>query len=562
MPATFAMLLRHRAIVAVLALYAASAIVVPTMTPVAISDDWVYTRSVEILVRQHELRVLDLSVVTLVFQVAWGGLFATVFGMSFGALRISTVVLTAIGGLAFYGLCLELGVDRLRSAFGTAAYLFNPLAFVLGFTFMSDPHFAALLVIATFFYARGLRPGRTGNRAVIAGSAVSAAAFLVRQQGALIPFAVVVFLLFSRRVRPDRAGLVALARAVAIPVAVVGVYYGWLTFVSGVPSIQTQFLENIEQAGVGGSWELLRRMTYIEMMYVGLCVVPVVAAALGGGWRPFRPGSRHGWVLVAAWAIPLAIGLVAFTADGRRMPYIPQFVHLQGLGPGDLRGGRPWPVDPAVADWLTYTCAVASIAFAAMLARRIATLRTDHTAALTVMIGFGQVIGIMPPSYHFRNWIISVDRYLLPLLPFALALGLWALRGARLSLPVGWLVVAAIGLVSVAGTRDMLVFQQAVWDMARTANALGVKDTRLDAGAAWDGYHLYEYSRAHGIPTQTKGGPWWTDLFGPATDSSYVVATSPQQVYDVVLRTEYSSWIQRESVYVYLLRRQGVAGPP
>jgi hypothetical protein len=30
------------------------------------------------------------------------------------------------------------------------------------------------------------------------------------------------------------------------------------------------------------------------------------------------------------------------------------------------------------------------------------------------MIGIWQVIGVLPPSFHFRNWIISVDRYLLP----------------------------------------------------------------------------------------------------------------------------------------------------
>ena len=49
--------------------------------PVAIGDDWVYARSVEILIRQHELRILDLSVVTLVFQVVWGAFFATIFGV-------------------------------------------------------------------------------------------------------------------------------------------------------------------------------------------------------------------------------------------------------------------------------------------------------------------------------------------------------------------------------------------------------------------------------------------------------------------------------------------------
>ena len=562
LPALSAVLRRHMALAVVLVLYAAAAAVVPTMTPVAVSDDWVYTRSVEILVRQGELRIIDLSVVTLLFQIVWGSLFATLFGMSFGALRISTVVLTALGGAAFYGLCLELGIDRARSAFGTAVYLFNPLAFVLGFTFMSDPHFAALLTIATFLYARGARLGIEGKGALVAGSAAAAAAFLVRQQGALIPLAVFVALLLSRRIRPDRAGLATLLRIAAIPAVATVAYYCWLFFVTGVPRAQTSFMNEVTGAGIGGTWELLRRMTYIELMYMGFFVAPVAVAALCGGWRAFRPGSRFGWELLTAWGIALALGLAAFGAEGRRMPYIPQFVGLWGYGPTDLRGGLPRLVDWAVAGWITAACALASLGLAGMLARRIASVRGDVAAAVVVTIGLGQVAGIMPPSYHFRTWIISVDRYLLPLVPFAIALALWGLNGARLRLPAGWVAVAALGVLSVAGTRDMLTMQGAVWDLARATNAAGVADTRLDAGAAWDGYRLYEYSRLNMIPTQTVGGPWWTDLFGPATDSSYVIATRPEPGYDVIGQWEYSSWLRREPVYLYVLRKQGVPGPP
>src|SRR4051794_925921 len=86
-------MLRHRAVVTVLLLYALCALIVPTMTPVPVSDDWVYARSVEILVREHRLEIIDLSVVTLIFQIVWGGFFALLFGPTFGALRLSTLTL-------------------------------------------------------------------------------------------------------------------------------------------------------------------------------------------------------------------------------------------------------------------------------------------------------------------------------------------------------------------------------------------------------------------------------------------------------------------------------------
>jgi hypothetical protein len=91
---------------------------------------------------------------------------------------------------------------------------------------------------------------------------------------------------------------------------------------------------------------------------------------------------------------------------------------------------------------------------------------------------------------------------------------------------------------------------------------MGIVNTRLDAGAAWDGVHLYEYSRDNAIPVQTPYGAWWLHVFAPATDSSYVVAGAPLEGYVVVRQDEYSSWLQPKPVYLYLLRRGDVPGPP
>ena len=100
-----------------------------------------------------------------------------------------------------------------------ATFLFNPLVFVLAFTFMTDAHFAALLVIATWLYARALGPEGIDGRLLVAGSGVAALAFLTRQQGALIVPAVLTFLLLTRRlhVRPGklRASDAACCAAVA-----------------------------------------------------------------------------------------------------------------------------------------------------------------------------------------------------------------------------------------------------------------------------------------------------------------------------------------------------------
>src|SRR4028118_2271501 len=113
----------------------------------------------------------------------------------------------------------------------------------------------------------------------------------------------------------------------------------------------------------------------------------------------------------------------------------------------------------------------------------------DHSrasAGIVLMVGLGQIAGVLPPSFHFRDWIISVDRYLLPLVTLSLCLGFWALRGMRPSYGASWVMVGLAALVSSAGRRDALELQKTTWEVARIALDSGVPLTALYAGAAWD----------------------------------------------------------------------------
>jgi hypothetical protein len=562
---------RHWAALGVLLLFVLSACVVPTLTPAPVSDDWVYIRSVEILVREGRFAIIDLSVVTLIFQVFWGALFALPFGPSFGALRVSSLALTLLGGVACYGLGRELRLGRAASALAMAAFLFHPLAFVLSFSFMTDPQFVALLLIATYGYVRGLRPGPLGARALLLGSVAASLAFLIRQQGALIPLAVVVYLALCRRPRSLREAFAALVRVVALPALTAILYFLWLKYINGIPFRQGDFVQSVRDAGWSGTRDLVWQLLVIAALYLGFFALPLALAALPRLPRLVDVGAPRGWVLFCVWVALVMAGVGAFAAQGRLMPYVPQFVNLYGLGPNDLQGARPALLGGAFAWGFTIACAVGTLLLGLALSRRFA-LRgatPDRArAGLLLSIGLWQALGILPASYSFRTWDGSLDRYLLPLLPFGILLGFWALRGLRPLLPLGWVVVVAFALFAIIGTRDFLVFQQATWDLAARANALGIPNTRLDAGTSWDGYHLYEYSQANRIAPRTPDGPWWpgrpwwTGLFAPATDSSYVVASDPLPDFAIVEEVTYSSWLQRRALPLYLLRRPDVDGPP
>ena len=592
-PAALAASLRGRLpLLGVGVLYLLALLIIPVMTPVAIGDDWVYARSVEILINEGRVRILDLSVVTLVWQVLWGGLFAAILGPTFGAMRLSTVVITGIAGIACYGACRQIGANRGRAALGAALYLFNPLLFSISYSFMSDAHFVGLLTISTFFYLRGLRPDHPSIPFTLLGAFVAGLAFLERQQGALIPLAVVTYLLLSGRMRLSRAGLDLFAQVVAVPAAMTILYYLWFRFIHGIPKAQGDFLQKVIDTGVGGALLLAGRLAVIEVAYIGLFLLPLtlaVSLALPHLLRAMRP---LGWAAFALWTAFIVGSGIVFWQSGRRMPYIPHYLAPYGLGSYDLRGGRPWLIEQRGMDIATIVTALGALLVGLLLCVGLSTLwrrralpvqnaieqRSDNEAitaragaGLTLALAFWQIIGVLPQSFTFQNWTFrgynapSLDRYLLPLLPLAVILLLWAIREVRVILPAAWILALGMAIFSIVGTRDFLVFHTAVWDLARQLNREGVPNTMIDAGAGWDGYQLYDYSVANNITTSVAA-PWWIGLFAPADTADYIIAGAPRDDfsdrYKPIARVEYSAWLNPAPTYLYILRRDDVPGPP
>jgi 4-amino-4-deoxy-L-arabinose transferase-like glycosyltransferase len=549
----------------VLAVFLGTALVVPILTPVATTDDWGYSRSVEILLDEGRLTVLPAVAATAVFQIGWGAAFATIFGMSLGIMRVSTLVMVTLGGIALYCLLRELGVGRNRCALGTAAYLFNPLTFVLSYTYMTDPFLTSLIIGSTYFSVRGLRRASPGWRSLVAGSLLAGCAFLTRQQGILVPVAIGMVLLVTRRLRFDRATVKLLLAVAGVPAIMLIGYYLWLYFFNDVPTVQESFTQEMRRAGLDGTWRLGRNLLFIVAMYFGFFVFPLTAAALIG-WLPrLRQGGRRGLPVLIPWlAIPwlagLVFGLVAYAYEGKRWPYIPQFVNAAGLGPSDVVGSRTRLFEGAVFGWLTLACAVSAMIVALAVSRGVGLPANEERAAAGIVtaIALWQFIGALPPSFHYLRRGYSLDRYLLPLLPLIICLVLWATRDLRLVTAVGWAIVAGLVAYNVAATRDYLAFLDAVWTAADEVVATGTPATSVDAGAAWDGYHLYTYGLDNNITrARTRNGPWWMTFYALASDSTYVVASAPRDGYEIMWTRTYDQWLVDGDAKLYVLRREG-----
>lgn len=563
----------HWQFLAVLGAFIASTFIVPTLAPVAISDDWVYIRSVEILLNEGHFEILTIASSNLLFQVVWGALFALVFGPELGVFRLSLVVLWFLSAFAFYGLLLELTHDRARSALGTAIYLFNPLAYSLAFTFMTDAPFLSMLTISLYCYVRGVGTG-TSARWTFAGSVAAAGAVLVRQPGALIPFVVVVSLLATGDIRPNLRGLRTTLEVAAFPALVYIAFYIWLRFVHGEPEVHQQMRVQI----LLGGWSEVRlhaaRLFVVEAIYLGLFLLPLAGGVLLS-LRAITGGlSTRGWVWFSAWQTFVIAGFTGFWVIGARMPLIPHFLSPAGIGPNDLMKARSAIWGSTTRDVLTIVCTLAALIIGLVVARGLVGWRArpaDERRAAALLLGLLVVnsIGALIVSSQFRHWTIegqpapSLDRYLLPVLPVAIGLVLWALRDVRFSFHIGWTVTLFMMLFSIAGTRDNIAYHQAQWELARDAKAAGISELELDAGASWDGYYLGETSLEK-LGYVGRPGYWWLSLYAPIIDPRYAIATEPvpPRYTDAVIEKRYDLWLDHKPARLLLLRRDDVAGPP
>jgi hypothetical protein len=484
------------------------------------------------------------------------------FGLTFGVTRVSTVVLVLVSSVAFYGLCLALGVTRRWATLGTGIYLFNPVGYALTFSYMTDAHLMALAVCAMYGYVRGL--SAKSPAWIVGGSVLAALAILSRPQGAAVPAVVFIWLVAVRRIRLGRPGLVLAAQVLAAPLAAALGYFAWIAAVGG-PATQSAFVTAMRKAGIAGNIELADHTLYTSLMYLGLFALPFTIAAA----RRLRPPlqiTARGWVVVGVWAAVLVRGAVRASHFGWLMPYSGGWFNNTGLGSihDTVVGGRPILAGRSVFVLLTVVCFASSLLLAMLLVRPSATVsptasRLPLLVALTAVV---MAVGMLPASSFFGGMI---DRYFLAVLPFALVFIMSRIREG--SLAVGWLIVAGFAIFSVAGTRDALVLEQQIWMVADRAVASGVPPDRLDGGASWDGWQHWGNDQASpghwlatGAPPPTTG-PWWVRLFAPVIRADYVVATAPQPGYHIVEDVAYSSWLQRGPTHVFLLRRDDDGGP-
>jgi hypothetical protein len=361
-------------------------------------------------------------------------------------------------------------------------------------------------------------------------------------------------MLLARRIRVERGSLIRVLEVIAIPAVVVVGHLAWLRLFNGVPKDQAGFTEQLLDLGARDGGLLVGRLAFVELMYAGLFVLPVAIGALRALPTAVKDMSRRAWIPVAGIGAVLLVGFGFFQGSSRRMPYVPSWFTPSGLGADGILGNRSPILQPWVQDLLTWVVFVATIVSVLVVGRALCDRsqpKRPEALLLVVIIG-AMALGALAPSAVFFD-AISLDRYLLPMAPFAIALGVWAcqrLRVWRVALILSTVLMAAF---SVVATRDGLEFHSALWALDRSANARGVANDQLDGGAGWTRYHLA--GRGERVaPYPGVFAPWWVAA-DDRTSAEYVVSSERLPGYAVVSVLPYSQWLQTGRSLLYLQRK-------
>ena len=508
-----------------------------------LEDEWAYTRSLYFLAEEGRLRILDYNPMSLVGHLAWGTLFTSVFGLGFTQAKLSTVVLLFVECLALMALLRRVGAAETTALLATLAMLFSPVHFFQSFFFATDVPTLAWSTLALLFYAKGFtESGPRSYRALLVAGLCVSWAWTIRQ-GAIVGAAApaLYLLLFDRARLRDPKTLIASFGPPAI--AVLGLQY-WYLFVHGPTSSYLLSSRDILGFLAGVDARSLLGAVYALSCYLAFFLLPVLLAARPPAIRALRGGRRM--LLWVSWG-SIAAGFLWFNVRlGMLFPYIRNKITRFGyLSPNEVIVGARDPLWGDGVAWLWTVLLV--IGFGLLVARWIVGPERQTGAAerpgesgRTVTLRLAALLLGLQLVYAFLTIGILFDRHLIALIPAAMVIFVGCLAsGSRLRpLPYALTLIPLV-FYSVAGTHDVHAFSRAATTAGRALVEKGIDPQRIDAGLAFDGWHMYERSwpgaearRPRHFARNSDGNGHrdaiWVQGLTPGILSQYVVSLSPR----------------------------------
>lgn len=502
-----------------------------------LNDDWAYGHNVYHLSERGEVAFSSWPAMTLIAQTLWGTLFCKVFGFSFTVLRLSTLTIAWLGGLAAYGLARRLGAGLLLSAFSVLVWWFNPLSFSLSYTFMTDVHFLSVCLFSIYFYVRYAENPHI--KWFLLGTLFSVLAILIRQTAIFVPLSFMIYWLVQQRFA-WRSWLVALLPLV-LSAATLSVYTYWRQKVYGLPPSWGSIMTPVHAILNGSLFNELKTRPGELLVFMGYFLMPLIVVLSS---VVLRTVSLYKQLIALALSIGLCFCWLYIGGVWRRLPDYGAFYNF-ALGPKVLidthngeNGGfelSGWGLElfrglgALAGGALLWSC------FSVMLSwRAFAFTRRQWALVLGCFLG-----GLAYAAYLMVDWYFF-DRYFLAfnLFIFAAILPFWqyvSWAKYRLSL-----IFAAISLLpllwfAISGTHDYLAWNRARWQgLNYLTDTLKINPHLIDGGFEFNGWHQTGREKTHAHNTT---GWWFVDK------DDYAITFGQFRNYQPIQFFEYQRWL-------------------
>lgn len=503
-----------------------------------LNDDWAYAQAAKTLAETGRLVLSDWGAATQLPHILYGAAFSTMFGFSFGTLRLANLLAAAAALFAFSKLLDRFEIGPFEKLAAALALALNPLFLVLGNSFMTDIHYLFWMLMSAYFYLKNLKD--PGDRAALwLGGLCAAAAYLTRQLAVALPLAFTLALLFGGR-RDKRA----IAAAWAAPAAAMAGFYLWFRLAHGPTWASENYVGAATLAHLARPGAFLNDAAYrvlAALMETGLLLLPLAAGfAFGGGGA--KEGRRKGY---AAAGLTLA-ALAVFALLNGPLPYLENNLAGSGLGVLTLAGAalKPSGIFGSPLLWKLATAAAAVSAALLVRASWLALRAGDPALRFVALASALQLCVSLVGAKFF-------DRYLLTLLPWFAAAAVFAARGAKFSRPAAALALALCAAAGWAGMKDYLAWNSAKWELALRNSAV-LAPGEIANGFDYDAWYNYQKNMAYlkSMKPLRMIGEWeWQKI----NTYKAVISFVPDPRLKVIDRIEYATPLSSRKGVLYLL---------
>jgi hypothetical protein len=535
----------HRGIFLIVCFYAVFVFIISPFFECCLDDDWAYARGVKNLLDTGKLELSDWCAATSVFPTYWGGFFSLLFGFSFSILRISTLILSLIGAIAFYLLLKEFGLKENRCILGTLCLVLNPIYFFLSYTFMTDVPYISLMLLSALFYLKGIR--RDNNLWLFMGSILATCSFLTRQLGIFIPVALLVYLIISKKF--TRKGAFAIA---VIPLLCLVLYGIWFTFLGGATWVQLndaiglslKFLFRFKFFWI----ELLRRL-FATVAYLGLFVLPLLIGYFHALLWPGLKKVMGGKIIILIWTMLVIAGVVLNLLFGSN-PIMPYFcgVFLED-----------WDQVLPIQIFFTICASVAAILLGSVLTIQARELFIDRRVKSPLFFLLLLCLLQLGTSLFYYTFF---DEYLLVFLPFVVLFIFKILdHNLNLAFRPSMVIIPLIlmGTYAMIFTQEFHNFKQMTWSEGYRLVAQKVPLRDIDIEFEWNGWFRFENemgkfkSMQNSIDSNELAG--WEDKFLYTNVARYKISDTQESGYRILKDLSSQGPLLPIMREVYLLER-------